>query len=478
MPKMWLSRMVEDQYNHPSIIGWSIGNEIGSLKRNPKVMEYVKGAIAQAKKLDGNRLAIYVSHTAQDQVTDPVEYSDMIFLNSYGNWGNAADKAWEKHHKIIFMSEFGHVLNNEDPNLAFLDADKMMESMRNKSYFIGTSLWTFNDYRSTYYGSEGWSTPPSQNRCWGIVTTFRQKKRAWYEMREQYAPVRDMRIDLASDISLNGQQMQTHVTITPRGKLDIPAYELTGYKIEWEALDINENVLNKDEQSLKNIVPGDSPINLILNWKAVETAAAFRVILRSPLGYNVAERTVYFKSPVAPEIRIVNSAQNGFRVVFTRVKLATGYVVEYGTDDFSMVSDTTIDNFIDLTDLNLKTDVAYQFRVRAVNGKGYSQPSDVVSATIDEDELPPVIWDVVSADKSGFIGYSVSPYDYLFEIEYGFSPGKYDQQFGLKTKGVCKIPNLENGKRVYLRMRSRKQWGFASEWTQEETFIPGQSATN
>src|SRR5690606_11419068 len=44
IPKEWLSRMIRVKYNHPSVIGWSVGNEIGRLDDNPMVMEYVEGA--------------------------------------------------------------------------------------------------------------------------------------------------------------------------------------------------------------------------------------------------------------------------------------------------------------------------------------------------------------------------------------------------------------------------------------------------
>ena len=108
MPKEWLQRMVKEKYNHPSVVGWSVGNEIGFLHVNPKVMEYVKGAIEMTKALDPNRLAVYVTHSAPNQEIDPVIYSDLIMLNRYGNWGNGAQKAWELHKKPVFMSEYGH----------------------------------------------------------------------------------------------------------------------------------------------------------------------------------------------------------------------------------------------------------------------------------------------------------------------------------------------------------------------------------
>jgi beta-galactosidase len=42
VPIEWLHRLVTGHYNHPSIIGWSVGNEIGQV---PGAMAYVEAAI-------------------------------------------------------------------------------------------------------------------------------------------------------------------------------------------------------------------------------------------------------------------------------------------------------------------------------------------------------------------------------------------------------------------------------------------------
>ena len=462
MPKEWLKRMIKAKYNHPSVAGWSVGNEIGFLDRNPKVMEYVKGAIEMTKTLDPTRLAVYVTHSAPRQKIDPVVFSDLIMLNKYGGWGLEAQKAWELHEKPIFMSEFGMKLNDEDPNLSVIDAQKMMDSMRDREYLLGTSLWTFNDYRSFYYGREGWATPVSQNRCWGIVNTFRQKKRSYEAFRKEYAPVRELSIK-----NLNEAEKNARIAISPRRIYDIPANHLIGYKLSWSTLGNDFELTKIAEKLLRDIFPGDKTFEENIDWYFAQDPRGIKVEILDPQGYSVLDKVVYFKVPEQPEITHVNTAQDGIRLVFNPVAGATAYFARYTLNGEIMHSDTTINSFITISNENLQLNVPVEFRVIAMNNRGESQPSKPMKAAKDEDELPPVVWEVRRNNGDLVIGFTSSPYDYLYEIEYGYESQKYEKQISFKVKGVARIPAVEQGKTIYLRLRVRKQWGFASEWTHE-----------
>ncbi|WP_421918902.1 glycoside hydrolase family 2 protein [Marinifilum sp.] len=459
MPKEWLSRMIQEKYNHPSVVGWSVGNEIGYLNANPKVMEYVKAAIEMSKKLDPNRLAVYVSHSANNQKIDPVEFSDLIMLNSYGNWGKAAQKAWEKHKKPIFMCEYGGVLNHEDPNLANIDAAKMLNQMRNKEYLLGASLWTFNDYRSFWHGGKGWATPVSQNRCWGIVNTFRQKKRAYADFKNEYAPVKGMEISKINEGAIA-------VSIEPRDKLDIPANILKGYSVVSSIANANFEFSKLGSVQLKNILPGDNRFTVEISGKTKD-ASAIKIQLLDPQNYVVLEKIKYLSVPNQAKISFTNTAQNGVRILFDKVQGAEEYFVSYTNGDKVFYSDTTINQFVTITDKKIKRNIDWEYRVIALNGKGASKASEKVVLKKDEDELPPVIWDVKRDDTDVVIGFTSSPYDYLYEVEYGNQSGVYHKMVSFKTKGVARIPDICHDEPLYLRLRLRKQWGFASEWTQE-----------
>ncbi|UZR99162.1 glycoside hydrolase family 2 TIM barrel-domain containing protein [Chondrinema litorale] len=463
-PKEWLERMVEEKYNHPSIIGWSIGNEIGKLDVNPKVREYVSGAIAHAKSLDPERLAIYVSHSAHYQKNDAVEFSDLIMFNIYGGWGkNVASVNQLYPGKPIFMAEYGKILNNEDPNKAYVDAAEMVDGFRDKEYMAGASLWTFNDYRSFWKASPEWTTPPSQNRAWGVVNTFRQKKKPFYAFKTAYAPVRDFKV-------INLVAGKAEVTFQPRHKQDIPAYTLRDYRLVWAGFDASGKACTGSFQTLPEILPGTENRNFPITWED-GGISKLEVHLLDPQNYSVLDTTIYFQAPETPKILKVNTAAKSARVVFEKVENASAYKLKYGKKGASKTETAeTINDFIEVVELEGFTE--YEFEVIALNNAGESKASKVVLASTDEDELPPVIWNSFPADQSFFIGYTVNRQDYVYEIAFGTESENYTDTLVLRNVGVCKIPNLQNGQTYYYKMRVRKQWGFASEWSHEVSVMP------
>src|SRR4029078_5473156 len=138
------------------------------------------------------RLAVMVSHTAPRGNNDPLQFSDIGLINGYGkNIGATADKIHELYpKKLLFFTEYGYnqFVENLDGDL---DAKAMMDSIRWKPYLMGGSLWTFNDYRSSFPSTKEFS----ENRAWGIVDVFRKKKKAWYSFQKEYSPVREFKVE-------------------------------------------------------------------------------------------------------------------------------------------------------------------------------------------------------------------------------------------------------------------------------------------
>lgn len=463
LPKYWLEKMIETKFNHPSVIGWSVGNEIGFVDRNPKVMAYVKGAIKKAKTLDPNRLAIYVSHSVDRQQPDPAAFSDLIMLNSYGNWGKRAEGANRNEpNKPIFMSEFGKELTHEDPNRAYIDIKGMLSQMRNKEYLIGVSHWTFNDYRSFWKAGPTWTTPPSQNRGWGVVNVFRQKKRAYYDFRKQYAPVRALEADYKNNA--------LSIRVQPRAKQDIPAYKLQSYKLAWTLHGQDQEVIQGGLEELPTLQPGDKDWQKTIRNVMAKNASFLNVALLDPQAYSVLDTIIYFSVPHTPIIQSIHTASNKIRITFDKTPQAKYYKARYGEKGLEKETALTINNFIEIPDLAYGKD--YQVALLAVNTQGESNPSAVQTIRTDEDELPPVIWITEAADKAFFVGYSVGDTDYLYELEYGTSPGNYSKKLSFSNVGVLQVPQLQNGETYYYRFRRRMQWGFASEWSHEIAVKP------
>ena len=255
LTQQWMREVVERDYNHPSIIGWSVGNE---LKQH---YDYVDSMVKYTRTLDPHRLLNYVSFTGSysSPTNDPISVCDLLMHNTYGaNNGKLAEILHGKWPNVpIFFSEFGASQIGTGTNALIPGMDKRFSPLEKLPYVIGVSVWTFNDYRSNYKG-----TPPSGNREWGIVTVDRQPKPAYWQMRKVFSPVHSLTVS-------NGV-----VCVTPRRTDEIPSYTLRGYKLKWDGGEI----------ALPDLKPGN-PV-----WTSdLKIKPSAKVKLISPTGYDMAE---------------------------------------------------------------------------------------------------------------------------------------------------------------------------------------------
>lgn len=453
IPKEWLSRMIKQKYNHPSVIGWSVGNEIGYVHANPDVMAYVEGAIRQTKEIDPHRLAVYVSHSAATQNIDPIQFSDVLMYNKYEGWGTNAEKVHQNNPgKPLFYSEYGYTITEEDPDKGAINVGEMLNEIRGKPYLMGASYWAFNDYRSAYVG-----TPASGNRSWGLVNSFRQKKRAYFEFKKEYAPIQSLK--------LNGM---TEVIVTPRDVLDIPAYTLRGYRLVWEAVGNDGKLIDGGFNTLSDIHPGDDKISYNLTWNNnLESANEIKISLLDPQSYSVYDTVAHLKVPKAPEIISGHAEQKTIRVIFKKDSSATAWKAHYKGKGNVKETAETINDFIDIPDLTL--DEEYEVMIIAVNSFGESAPSIPLKLKVGAGELPPVIWHTDPQAEGFFIGYATDEKDDRYQVQYGTSSGDYENfhLLQLPTKGAGFVSITKTDRPYYFRMRRLMQWGYSGEWTHE-----------
>ncbi len=272
LARQWMREMIERDYNHPCIIGWSMGNELTHHDA------YVRSMLSFTRKeLDLSRILTYVSNSGLQKdygpANDPISASEILLHNYYGGApGKAAEILHAKWPDLpIFFSEFGARQIGAASDATIPGLEKTMATLAGHPYVIGVSMWTFNDYRSDYRG-----TPASGNREWGVVDVDRHPKAAYQQVRRLFSPVHSLTV-------VNGV-----VKIEPRGTDEIPSYCLRGYKLKWDG----------GEMNVPDLKPGDAA------WTASILAqtgpGTTEVTLMTPTGYAVADST----EQLSPHVRV------------------------------------------------------------------------------------------------------------------------------------------------------------------------------
>jgi len=231
--------MAERDWNHPSIIAYSVGNEY--LSEQPAGQRWTKDMIAYARELDATRLYTFASMRLNILPKKPEDeasqYVDFVSTNTYGNHAKALDHIHALYpEKPILISEWGIRADNKSEN--WLDNNDLKEhhfgeselnqakhiseiaaEIRKRNYVIGASWWTYNDYRSRFHG-----TNPNGYRPWGIVRPDREPRPAYRTHQQEMSPVTLEKVSLkASD--QGRQQLTVRVTV----RKDFPSYAIKGY---------------------------------------------------------------------------------------------------------------------------------------------------------------------------------------------------------------------------------------------------------
>lgn len=456
----WLIRLIDSQYNHPCIIGWNVGNEIGDY---PETYEYVRQAIDLAKSLDSTRMATAVSHTAH-RPNDFLIHSDLGFINKYGSNLLPVTEIQHKNfpNKILFYTEYGISQFGEDINSDF-DIKSLIDPLRNLPYLIGASIWTFNDYRSNYFGTK----EHSENRSWGVVDVFRRKKRAFFSIRKEHAPIRNLEV-----VSKGSKSIL--VTITPRAILDLPSYILRDYKLVWQIEDSKRNILEAGWENLPEIRPGTNNLERSIAWK---TGGEFKlqVKLLTPQNDQVSDAVFYFQSPeiVSPlgvfggrmlqnDIR-PNSANirvfldENLTSVFHTAKIKIGNEVkEIGA---------IYENFIDIQNLDFST--PYELEVFAVNAAG---ETSILNQNVEINPkmvVPPAVRHIETAKNGFFVGYATELDDFQFRVRYSKEKDLENNSKTVTTTnpGLIFIPVMATDQPYYFQIQRVKDNNYYSDWS-------------
>lgn len=321
--RAWMKEMIERDYNHPCIIGWSPGNEL--LGHN----DYVKSMIDYARKeLDPHRLHAYVSFSGGRRdygpANDPITVSDLILYNSYGSDPGAlvANLAEKWPGKPVFLSEFGARQFGEELGARIPGLDERWHTLAGRPQVIGTALWTFNDYRSNYRNSE-----PGELRSWGMVDLWRQPKEAARDIARLHSPIARLRVE-------GGRAL-----LLPRRAEEFPSFTLRGYHLVWEWRPRSGPALAGGVVRLPDLPPGSPEFSIALTGRP-SAEDGLVVSLVSPTGYSVHDYTNRESVSLAPATRptarsaptIVRAypLDGGFMLGYSTQPDDTTFTVEYG----------------------------------------------------------------------------------------------------------------------------------------------------
>jgi beta-glucuronidase len=198
--------------NHPSIMLWSIGNEL-SARPGPVQEDYIRRAVRRAKALDPTRpVALAVAGYPSAGCRAQYAPLDVVGINEYFGWypgpnGQIADRdtlsgfldamraCYPK--KAIFVSEFGAEANRSGPveekgtyeyQQDFIDYHLKVHS--SKPWLSGSIYWALQEFRVRPNWDGGNPRPDSPIHEKGLLRFDGSKKPAWYDVERQFKATR------------------------------------------------------------------------------------------------------------------------------------------------------------------------------------------------------------------------------------------------------------------------------------------------
>lgn len=237
-----MREMIERDWNHPSVIAYSVGNEFKSQTEEGKA--WVRDMRQFARLLDSSRLITFASMfvfrtTVIAPEDEASQYVDFVSANIYSDHYSNLERIHKLYpNKPIYISEFGwrtDGVKSESERIALLK--KAMEDFRKCDYLVGASVWTYNDYFSRFPG-----TNPNGFRPWGLVEPDRQLRGIYPVWQEEFAPAT---VELIKNDNSNALKI--------KARNDFPAYTLKNYQIKCNGRLYKLRTLKPGEEEIINV---------------------------------------------------------------------------------------------------------------------------------------------------------------------------------------------------------------------------------
>lgn len=271
--KQQFQEMVERDWNHPSVIAYSVGNEY--LSDEPAGQRWTKDMISYARELDATRLYTFASMRLNALPKKPEDeasqYVDFVCANIYGNHGKNLDHIHQLYpDKPILISEWGVRVDHAKGEAGQAQhVTEVMSELRKRPYVIGAAWWTYNDYQSRYYGSNA-----DGYRPWGLVGPDRSVRPAYAVYQREMCPVKVEKRHYQV-----GEQGVHQLRLKVSARDDFPANPVQGYVLETPHTKI----------TLPDLQPGESK-ELSLSVSGFDAYLPLKIV--KPTGYVALEQTI------------------------------------------------------------------------------------------------------------------------------------------------------------------------------------------
>ena len=251
--------MIKRDWNHPSVIGWSVGNEYDS--DTPSGVRWTQDMRAFVRRLDSTRLVTFGSDRFnrmsipkyRDRIKKPDDegshFVDLISVNLFDSLDGVAKKLDFIHglwpDRAVFIGQWGDetaggAQRNPAQTREYIRGFAAL--VRQRPYVIGVSFWAFADYRSRWPGA---GTAADGYRHLGAVTRERKPRPAYAMLREEFSPA-VIRQFIATDAAAAGP-LKAVASVEARG--DFPSYELRDYEVRWSLFDAAGAKLFQDSKN-------------------------------------------------------------------------------------------------------------------------------------------------------------------------------------------------------------------------------------
>jgi len=280
-----LREMITRDRNHPSVVVWGLCNEVGG--QNPPAYQFAKNMLAEAKRLDPNRLCSYASNSLiKTPERDVAGLMDFIEVNEYfGSWVPGSPEAVAKHlddlhaafpGKAVVISEYGYCACTSDRPEGDEHRMEILRShdavIRSKGFVAGAIFFCYNDYR-THVGNSG--VGALKQNVHGVVNLYGTQKSSYEVLRRESSPVES----LTAENHLNSFQLRL------RTRHDLPAYTLRGYRLKGIFHGEGEVPVERQEVDLPEIASGtETTVNLTFSQSGLPLQVRFDVL--RPTGFS------------------------------------------------------------------------------------------------------------------------------------------------------------------------------------------------